>query len=291
MNGKLLLIGCISSLLVLFISCQKVELNQIQNLNNNQIGVIGHGGSGFISAENSLPPNSWSSITKAIDGYLADGVEVDIQLSLDSVVYLFHDRDMARATNCTGCLSQWSSQKLEACQYRTTQGIHFSTQGDLVLLERLFQLTQERPGTYLFLNDTFFADCFSLPTSMLSVYARKLSDLIIRYELTDYVIIESSNIAFIEQLRNYSTTLKIALLGQADDGIFDITSKYELWGVSLNYNEQIPDSFIESCHQRGLRVSLYGILRLRKDLVDAVNKSPDFIQTDNIPLLQQILEP
>ena len=85
-------------------SCEKVDLDGINNLNDNKITLIGHGGIGFESAQNPLPHNSITSLTKAIDAYGVEGVEADIQLSADDKIFMYHDNTLESGTDCGGCV-------------------------------------------------------------------------------------------------------------------------------------------------------------------------------------------
>lgn len=95
---SVIILGCVT--------CTKVDSDNIVNLNNGQIDVIGHGGTGFQSLINPLPTNSFMSIKNAVDGLNADGVEIDLQVSKDGIPILFHDAPLEKATNCTGCLNE-----------------------------------------------------------------------------------------------------------------------------------------------------------------------------------------
>ena len=70
--------------------------------------VLGHAGSGFytpISPFNFRPPSSWRGIRRALLRG-ADGVEIDLQMSRDSVVILYHDQRLQDGTTGTGCVSE-----------------------------------------------------------------------------------------------------------------------------------------------------------------------------------------
>ncbi len=85
--------------------------------------MIGHGGTGFDSYINPLPANTFTAITKAIDGYNADGVEIDIQLSKDSSFILFHDEDFSNSTGCTGCAGELTLEEATQCEYKNNFGV------------------------------------------------------------------------------------------------------------------------------------------------------------------------
>ncbi|MBS1689892.1 MAG: hypothetical protein JSS96_14280, partial [Bacteroidetes bacterium] len=96
----------------------------IQNLSGGRVYIIGHEGSGELN--NAYPPDSWESVTRAIEYYNADGVEIDLQLSQDSVLFMFEGNSLETSTTCLGCLVSIDSLLLSKCIYQNTQ-----TPGDL----------------------------------------------------------------------------------------------------------------------------------------------------------------
>ena len=79
--------------------CKKA-VGPIDNLFGGQIRVIGHAGIGFESVLTPFPSNSLGSIRRVIEGYNADGVEVDVQITKDSVPVLAHDQQLEVMTDC-----------------------------------------------------------------------------------------------------------------------------------------------------------------------------------------------
>jgi glycerophosphoryl diester phosphodiesterase len=75
--------------------------------------VIGHRGSGTSSASEPLPENTTESALAALaDG--ADGVEIDVQLTVDGVVVLMHDATVDRTTDGTGCIAELTAAEVAA---------------------------------------------------------------------------------------------------------------------------------------------------------------------------------
>ena len=82
--------------------------------------VLGHAGSGFftpISPFNFRPPSSWRGVSHAL-ALGADGVEIDLQLSQDSVLMLYHDRELENSSTGRGCVSQFPAAALTRLRYR-----------------------------------------------------------------------------------------------------------------------------------------------------------------------------
>ena len=85
--------------ILLLVGCQDDSF-EFENLSDNNAFIIGHGGSGFLSPTNNVAENSMKSLELAIEGYNADGVEVDVQLTKDSMLVLYHDHDLFTKTSC-----------------------------------------------------------------------------------------------------------------------------------------------------------------------------------------------
>ena len=75
---------------------------------------------------------------------------------------------------------------------------------------------------------------------------------------------------------NYHT--KEEIVEVAEKGIYMISC----------HNSYLDKEFVQFTHNNGLRVAIYGV-KIRSGAVDAINKSPDYIYTDNIILLQGML--
>ena len=73
--------------ILLLVSCKKKENFVINNLNGGRITIIGHAGSGLSSLDNPVKEDTYTSIINALELYGAEGVEMDVHLSKDSVFY------------------------------------------------------------------------------------------------------------------------------------------------------------------------------------------------------------
>src|SRR5687768_2770290 len=99
---------------VLLFGCRKdPALWTIKNLNNDRVSVFGHGGMGIFSR---LPMNSEPSVNKSIE-VGADGTEIDIQVSRDSVLIAFHDADLESSSTCEGTIAEKTWSELSGCEF------------------------------------------------------------------------------------------------------------------------------------------------------------------------------
>ena len=104
----------------------------------------------------------------------------------------------------------------------------------------------------------------------------------------NWVVVEAVNIEIARLIQRARPTQRIVLPGQLDPNFLELVQSDSIFGLSFK-SKEISAQEVEQLHQLGLRVVLWDIGD-RRGSVAAVNKSPDFIQSDNIPLLQAILQ-
>lgn len=269
--------------ILLFNACQKPSID----LTNHNIKIIGHGGMGFESPENSLPHNSVGSITKAIEGHSIDGVEIDIQMTKDSVLFMYHDQLLETMTNCNSCVSEYDSVQLNDCQFRSAFTLNSFTNEELVMpLEFIIERFSKRTiKPDIFLDTRTTTAC--LPQYKLASIARSLSNLISKYEAQDWIKIESSNLNFLSICKNLNPDLKLHWETMINEQNINIAISNNFDGFTI-INSSVSSDDIDLVHQSNLHVSVFGA-KIRENMIDAINKNPDYIYTDNIELLKQIL--
>src|ERR1700741_3054428 len=81
---------------VFLFSCKKDP--PLTNLNGDKIGCFGHAGMGSRSV---YPANTLQSFEACLDKG-ADGTEMDIQVTKDGVLVIYHNDDLSSATACGG---------------------------------------------------------------------------------------------------------------------------------------------------------------------------------------------
>lgn len=285
-NIKYLLLGCIS----MCYACQKADLSAIENLRGNEIGIIGHGGMGFLSSNVNLPSNTFEGIQKAVEGYQATGVEVDVQLSRDGALVLYHDSRLQTLTDCVGCVYQYDVEELEDCRYVAgfnTQ--HFNEQYLVQLTAVIEHFKDRQPRPYVFLDLKTSPDCPHTfdNSSFLDTFANSLQELFSLYECQDWVIVESADFSFLKKIQNTTPDVKLSFFTVMDETAIELAAENDFFGLSANFGNASRQT-IRQAHEQGLMVTL-GILKIRRDAIDMIEMSPDFIYTDNIPLLQEVL--
>lgn len=269
--------------------CEKVSEEPIQNLNGGRIHIIGHAGTGFESALNPFPSNTLSSIRKTLEGFNADGVELDVHLSADSVPILYHDQTLESMTECVGYPLENSAATLTACRYRSDFNSHITQNERILRLEEIFQRYDGSPLQPIFDLDLKSAD--HLPPAEQPAwrrrFARRLTALTEKYRLGSRVTFGTGDIDLLMAIRHELPSAALYLDENNFAGALEIAQRHQLTGL-VGSAERYTKAQVEQAHAAGLRVVLFQILR-QAEIVDAINKNPDAVQTDNILLTQQVV--
>ncbi len=277
----------------LHLACHEVDGLALDNLNNGQVAIIGHGGSGFPVNGLELPANSFESIEKAIAGFGADGIEVDVQMSADSVLFLYHDEKLASLTDCHGCVNEQLAGALLNCRYRQNIGNQLFKDHRLVKLEEVLQYFFDRNlPPFLLLDVKLFEKCAGLPDGAASLarFARKLNRLIERFNAEKWVIIESASVALQQKLYQLNPDLQRVLVWHSlpDDQLLVIGNTNDLYGFALEYEDVSPQRAKE-IQAAGFRLVLYDV-QTRGSVLEALKRAPEFIGTNNIVVAQEVLK-
>ncbi|MFI5172530.1 MAG: glycerophosphodiester phosphodiesterase [Chitinophagales bacterium] len=242
------------------------------------IKVIGHGGGGFETIFHPLPANTMESIEKAIREDDADGIEIDIQLSADDILVLFHDKTLDKKTDCTGTVRSYSFTELQGCNFH---GDHKLSGGDhkIVSLEQVFTaLADIAPSKYFYLN--IKPDAEENSELYLDILSRKLANIIERHGLKNNTIIETPDMNLLMKIRERDSTLIL----MRDIGLFENDFKaiveHDLDGIVVA-KENITAEQVKEAQAAGKIVVIYGI-RSAASIKKVLNMYPDVVQTDRV---------
>ncbi len=276
------------SILLLLLGCKKVDTDSIENLAGGKVEILGHGGSGFQTPTNPTQHDSERSVVRAIDQLHADGVEIDIQMSKDSVLFLFHDEELDNETQCSGCIGSTESEMLMDCKFSNGLGAELGEADPVALAETILQLYAEReqPPTIFF--DTRIVNYCEPDLSIdEGAMARALHSLIEKYDAYQWVIIENSSYQFLAKLASLDSRFKLTYQVQSLPDHLDEALNLGATGFTIRKEFVTREDVIEA-HQLGLSVYIYNV-RSAAAHREALDKWPDGIQTDNIELLQSML--
>lgn len=278
----LLFVGCCAA-------CSKAPV-RVDNLSGGRVYVIGHGGSGLPGLNNPYPLDSWQGVTRAIEYYNADGVEMDLKLSADTVLFLWHDMTLDAASYCSGCLYTYDSAQLSQCAFRPATVAAGSERMYPAAFEQVIARFAQRKVSPLVFADLHPLLSCNVPDSDGYRYQvlLQLKAIIARYQAADWLLLQSPDRAWLDLAAGVLPDTRLLLDDAAiDDESIDYAAAAGYYGIAGKNNE-ISREEMARAHSLGLRVQIYGA-NSQNDLADALNKSPDYLLTDNIRLLQQMV--
>ncbi|QDA61982.1 glycerophosphodiester phosphodiesterase [Hymenobacter jejuensis] len=249
--------------------------------------VLGHAGSGFftpINPFNALPPSSLGGIQRAL-ARGADGVEVDIQLSQDSIPVLYHDQTLASMTDGTGCVSQLSAAALTRLHYRGGWPYDWLQHEQPIALETLLAtLAKRRSYPHLHLDLHELDECapdgagYARSPALVRALIRALK----QYNVPREKVLILTN--RVETLRLFRAQLPAAALALEITEDFDqglpVAVAEHLQGVVIRKDVATPER-VTKAQQAGLQVVIFGG-RSGKTLDRLLACHPDAIEVDNL---------
>lgn len=270
----------ILSLLSIFNFTCKVDsaLHEIENLNNNVIGLFGHGGTGI---SYKYPINSFESIQYCLN-IGADGTEMDLQLTKDSVLVAFHQHNLNDVTLCEGEISQKLWSEIWGCHYASP----ISSSIGIISVNNLFEKLNNTN------NLIFTFDCKLLNNSNDQLtYKKQFANALIRTIeknnlKAEDIFIESNDTCFLRIVEQKNKELKLFYYSTSLTQGLLVAKNIQIFGLTMS-NENISADEVKRAHQNNLRITLWNI-KTEKENLNAISKNPDYIQSDKINHLLKV---
>lgn len=262
--------------LFLVVSCKKDSADfTIDNLNNGEISCFGHAGMGFKSV---YPANSWPAFETCLNRG-ADGTEMDVQVTKDSVLVIIHNEYMEESTSCSGLIKDFNWSEINGCNIKS----NFFKDSKLMSFDEFIEKVPN-PKDYIYTWDCkcrVFGDA-----AYNKLFARTLVNTMNKYELGNNVYIENPFDDFLQNIKDLKNDAKLFILAEDfDDGLRKANAR-GFFGLSM-HTDAVTAEQVKKAHDNNLHVTIYGI-RSEKENYAAVEKSPDFMQTDDINYLLKI---
>lgn len=242
---------------LVILSCSKVE--------GDEVKIISHAGDGLSFLGSTNASNSLESIEfiLAIDG--CDGVELDVHLSADGELWLFHDQNMYAAAGIDACINDLSYEELKDARYQTINkekvvrisDIDFSKFNNK---EFYFDIRNANECKGEIIDVNLMVQAFqnlNLPDNNTYYHMTTNKDWLPEF------IGAGFNTYFIGPIESINEIVDTP-------GLLGVETKYEELG---DFNISVWQSKVE--------VGIYG-LRAAKSLRKALKMKPDFIETDDV---------
>jgi glycerophosphoryl diester phosphodiesterase len=231
--------------------------------------IIGHGGLG---AGQDLPMDCAESLSQAL-ALGIDGVELDAQLTSDTVLVAFHPQMLEEWTPCDGKVNARRWADLQRCPITT-----HDTPRPIVRLDSLLgALAQQYPEA------EFTFDCKLQAAGDWWSYLEAFTDAIVRIDstagLSGRLIVECQTIEFLQLLHRKAPQLPIYLYATDFEEGLKAALANGFAGLTLN-NDRITATQAAQAHKAGLGVTLFGVGGWWGHR-SALAKHPDRLQTDS----------
>jgi len=261
----------ISAIIIFFYASCKKRNEGFDNLNSGIISCIGHGGMG---SRTTYPMDSYESVMTCFNKKM-DGSEFDLQLSKDSVLILFHDPTLENTTNLNGEIHSLNSIEIKKGNYNEYLYINYS----LCTVEDILK-SIENPKSKVLTFDCKMYGKKENPNQFYEKYTNALIKLTTNYDITNLVNIESDDEEFLLFLKSKQASYKLYINSRSYTDAIEIATKNGFYGITISSND-ITKEQVKQAHDKGLRVAIWNVGTFF-DNKKAIEKEPDFIQTDDV---------
>ncbi|NCO55628.1 MAG: hypothetical protein GW876_09555 [Bacteroidetes bacterium] len=256
----------LSCTLLLFSRCNKDKITD-DTYFGSKIMILGHKGMGSYYKR---PGDTFESIFPAIN-IGADGCEVDVQITKDTVLILLHDGELNAMTTCNGRVYETTWEQVKQCKYYAFQNNIFVYSVDDIF-SRLSNL-----------NNLYFSFDSKLDEKIVDqeLYQNQLLRAIKRicekYNMSDNVFIEGKA-PYLRRAQNVGLSNKLFLTGVINQANIDTALNNHFFGICTEMsNFEIDADF---AHEKGLYIMAYTPNNYYSNLI-AINKKIDILQTDD----------
>ena len=237
--------------------------------------VFGHAGISLHKDKALFPANSLESIQYAIDVLGADGVEVDIQMTKDSVLVLFHDKFLEFSSNFIGCVSQYNYDEIMNVKLDNTDYI-------IVTLDKVLKYIDSR-GKSILLDVKAYDYCSETTISVSGFNYGFLNSINeISEECIGNILINNQSSSFLNQVSHPNKCIEIT---NVQNGINQLnTFEFQAILIALgNISKNDPELL------KNINWGVFGI-KDKWSIDNGIKLMPKFAITENIAYTNKITD-
>jgi len=256
------LINFIVALFFLF-SCTKQD-------NYSSIQIIGHAGMGLAMPNSMYHDNSKEAIDYALLMKGCNGVEVDVQLSSDGDLWLYHDPNLDSETNTSGCIPEMTSMQLTSVKYKSFHN------------EKLIKLNDL--DSNLLIGKTLYLDirkvnyCSNTEiNSQVLIDALNTISFLKNPEIN--VVVVSNNLSFLNSA--HSNGYNVAY--EINDGFDFLSIQQSFPNIKelIVKNKNVTSEQVSTYQSSGISVTIFE-MRSASGIRKSLRKNPNAIITDDL---------
>jgi glycerophosphoryl diester phosphodiesterase len=250
---------------IVFLSCKRIDDPFISN-----VSILGHAGMGHSSQ---YPMNSLESVLSAF-ALNVDGVEIDVQMTKDSVLIAYHEEQLQ--LNTTG--SGWISENTWAAVSQTYFTDYPHAKYRIRTLDEIAAVVKNYPGAILNLDLKQLGP--GTDEAYKQRFVRKLNDFASRMQLGERLVFSTADTALIDLLHADNPYYKILLYVNDMAAAKAYSKPGNVQGVLIR-NSNVNSIEAEIVNQSNWRLWVWAV-RDAKDVRNAVAKKSNYIIADNV---------
>lgn len=264
--------------LILTVSCSKDPATfRLENLNNNEIGCFGHAGMG---TESIYPLNSLKSLESCL-ARGADGTEMDVQITKDSVLVILHGWNLNENTSCSGLVKDMNWSEMSGCNRKAK----FFNDIKIITFDEFISQIPNPQEIFITLDCKATYGNFD-QGAYFKLFARTIIKALNKHQLGPRIFIENLDPGFLLAIKDIKPDANLFLLTDDFNYGMETVQQWGFWGLSMS-NPSVTAQQVKQAHDKNIHVTIWGV-ETEKENYAAVEKCPDFIQTDDINYLLKI---
>lgn len=260
----------LTTVLILFASCSHKADTKI----------IGHKAYGTKGYNDTIMDNTLEAIKKALP--FVDGIELDIQMSLDGTIWLYHDQYFITPDSGFTSIVQMNDKEVVKRLNSIHPNVQFNTLAEVL---EYFKINNINKTISLDIKNLFNKKIHEKDYASRD-YMNKLVDRIVflakKNNAEDLIFVEANSSYFLNTIKEKSN-IKTFYLGFTDfRKIIDYALENDYSGVSHNYNDpDVTYENVQHAKKHKLIIQLW-TPNSEQDLKSVFLLNPDYIQTDNV---------
>jgi glycerophosphoryl diester phosphodiesterase len=263
-------------LLLIFLSAcaPKQNITDSTYFNSKTI-ILGHRGMGV---EYYKQTNTIESVLPLI-GIGADGSEIDVQVTKDSVLVMYHNILLEDHTNCFGKICNYTWEEIKSCKY------NLSLQTTIGTVDELFRILPNRKQFYFSFDCKIDSDTNN-NENYVSSFFYAVTELCKKYDMTENVFLEG-NLELLKKAKELNVKNKLFLNSKLTPESVQDAKANNFFGLSVD--KEYLENGVEYAHSNGLRVMSFSPTSFTQNKY-LLSKHVDIIQTDDPISILKYLE-
>ncbi len=191
-----------------------------------------------------FPENTLASFLGAVD-IGADMIELDVQLSKDGSVVVYHDNDLTRI-GIQGSVSDYNLEQLQAMDVGGAFHTEYAGEKMPTLAEVLESIKETELDIYVELKDI----------GNVSGFEEAVLACTESYQMTERCIFASFNSQYLKHLKELNQSLNILQIAAEYDAVVARELRPEYWGL---HQQHLTQDIIDTIHEAGNRVFVWTV--------------------------------